>query len=207
MYIIKMNDDKSLMTTRKTHIYRGEKDADTITFLLPQTYAGKDLASCRMFVRFVLPSGTGHSEEIAINSEMYKSYYRYDFNVSSMITYEPGQIEIWLTAIDAENSIILKTGAVNIDVEDHTDIVSSFSEDDSDQLDAIEAELTRLNEEKADNWIYFNDDYELQLLASGHPIGDRLNVREVHEDLPNSIVEFDSDIPSTDANSADNNEP
>lgn len=204
MYIIKMNNDKSLLTTQKTHIYRGEKDIDIIRFLIPQTYGGKDMSACRLFVRYVLPNGSGYSEELAMSYEPYKTYYSYELVVSSRITYESGTLEMWLTAIDPDNNIILKSGTVQLEIEKHPDITGSLSEEDSDQLDAIEAELARIDREKADDWIYFDDDFEMQLLADGSPIGTRMNVKDIRDSLPADAVEFDNEIPSADTGDGNN---
>lgn len=38
MYAIKMNEDKSLITTVQATIYQNEKNADTLVFLLPKYY-------------------------------------------------------------------------------------------------------------------------------------------------------------------------
>ena len=38
MYAIKMEDDKSLTTTIHSTIYQGEKNADTLVFVVPMMY-------------------------------------------------------------------------------------------------------------------------------------------------------------------------
>ena len=72
-----MNEDKSLMITVPTTIYRGEKNSDLITFLIPGEYEGNNIADYKMTMRYILPSCLGRSEELVFQPEMYKSYLQY----------------------------------------------------------------------------------------------------------------------------------
>lgn len=55
MYVIKMNEDKSLETTVEATIYQNEKNADTLVFLLPRLYEEVNLANCIALLRYILP--------------------------------------------------------------------------------------------------------------------------------------------------------
>lgn len=77
MYVIKMNDDKSLETTVEATIYQNEKNADTLVFLLPRLYEEVNLADCIVLLRYLLPDGTGKSEELEMSPVPYnQNYYR-----------------------------------------------------------------------------------------------------------------------------------
>ena len=93
MYI-KMNDDKSLIITVKTTIYRGEGNADMITFLIPKNYNGINIADCSVLMRYVEPDGNGKSEALRLVPEMYKNYYQFSTVVDTGITKEVGDIPV-----------------------------------------------------------------------------------------------------------------
>ena len=111
-----MNDDKSLSATIKSTIYQGERNADTLVFLIPSVYEDKNFADCTLLLRYILPNGVGRSEELEADAELYKDYYQYRLKVSTRLTDVAGNIELWLSAVDFNDNYILKSGTTHIDI-------------------------------------------------------------------------------------------
>lgn len=206
MYAIKMNTDKSLTTTIKSTIYQREKNADTLVFLVPMTYDDIDMADCTMLIRYILPSGIGKSEELEMDPEPYKTYYQYRLKVTSMITSVPGKIELWLSAFDLQDNLIFKSGTAFIEVSPSKDITDYFSGEDMEELDKLNAKVALLEQSKADNIIYDDEGNYLQLTASGVPIGNKIDMESVTEDVTDEVIDFgnDSDESDTDEESGEN---
>ena len=182
MYI-KMNNDKSLIITVPTTIFRGERNADLITFLIPNEYEGKNIADCAMIMRYVLPSGVGRSESLVYQPEMYKSYLQYSTTVNTRFTEERGDINIWLTAFDYDDNVVLKTGEVNVTVLQSKDINTYLPPDQISQIDELAAKVAELDLNKADNITYDRADKILQLTSNGNLIGDEVDMSDmVNED-------------------------
>ncbi len=204
MYAIKMNNDKSLITTIKATIYQNEKNADTLVFLVPQTYERIDMADSTMLLRYILPNGIGKSEELEMDPEPYKTYYQYRLKVTTAITSMPGKIELWLSAIDLHDNLIFKSGTAFIEVSPSKDITDYFSGEDMEQLDRLNAKVAILEQNKADNIIYDCDGNYLQLTANGAPIGDKIDMESVTEDVVDEVIDFDSNASGSGSGSDDN---
>lgn len=173
MYAIKMNDNKELLTTVRGVIYQNEKRADTLVFLIPRAYEEKDLADCSVLLRYVLPSGSGRSEEIEMDPEPYNAeFYRYRLKLSTRFTSEFGVIKLWLTAVGLDNTVILESGETEVPVLQRKDISEYLSDKDMSQLDRLDAKVNKLQKEKADNLSYDTETRRLRLIANGSEIGD-----------------------------------
>ena len=173
MYI-KMQDDKSLLITVPTTIYRGETNADLITFLLPSVYGDKSIADCTVSMRYVLPDGTGYSDTLALAPELYKTYCQYVVPVDTKLTALEGKVTLWVTAVDAHESVVIKTGETVVTVRPSRDIAAYFTQGKIDQLDLMDVKLARLECGKADNLVYDKTESSLRLSAMGAQIGDSI---------------------------------
>lgn len=172
MYVMKLGTDKSLTTTIHAKIYQGEKNADTLVFLAPRKYENTNLADCDLMLRYILPSGYGKSEELEMDPIPYnENYYRYHLKVTTELTEVPGEIELWLTAIDLNDNVVLKSDTAEIEILPTKNISDYFSPDDLDQLDRLSAQVEMLSREKADGLTYDEAQRYLQLTADGVPIG------------------------------------
>ena len=177
MYAIKMEDGKELITTVRGTIYQGEKNADTLVFLLPQKYEETDMASCTVLMRYVLPSGSGRSEEIEMDPIPYNDeYYRYRLKAATRFTKEFGTITLWLTVFSRDNAVILETGAAAVPVLERKDIDDYLSDKDKSKLDLLDEKVANLQKEKADNLTYDKETRKLQLTADGERIGNDVTV-------------------------------
>lgn len=189
MYTIKMNNDKSLITTIRATIYQYEKNADTLIFLLPMTYEEKNIADCVVLLRYILPNNIGKSEELEMCPEPYKNYYQFRLPISSSLTDVSGEIELWLNITDPHDEWMLRTGNLTIEVRSVKDITQYLPSDSRNQLDRLSAKVTRLEQEKADNILYNNDKQYIQLTANGIPIGEQIDMRINSGD--DGAIEFD----------------
>lgn len=177
LHVIKMNNDKSLVTTIKARIYQKENSADTIVFLIPKYYEDNNMADCLLMLRYILPNNVGRSEELELEPEPYNdSYYRYHLKATTQITSEVGKIELWLSAININDVLVLKTGQTTIEVLPVKDITNYFPDEKLDQLDKLEAKLNFLETMKADNIVFNHEDDTIQLTSDGVPVGDRIHV-------------------------------
>lgn len=175
MYI-KMNDDKSLIITIPTTIYRGERNADLITFLVPAEYEGKNMADCAMLMRYINPEEVGKSEPLSYKPEPYKGYLQYSTVVNPKFTSLDGDITVWLTALDHNDGVILKTGETAFTIQPSKDVADYMSDEDMDQLDRLEAQVQALQKQKADNIVFHAEDSTIQLVSEGVEIGDRIAI-------------------------------
>ena len=175
MYVIKMSsaNDKSLTATIKSNIYQGERNADTLVFLLPMYSEDTNLADCTVLLRYILPGGTGKSEELEMDAESYDDYYRYRLKVGSKFTKVTGRIELWLSAIDMSNNFIFKSGSVMVEIKPTKNITDYMDEEDLDQLDKLALDVQNLKTEKADGIEYDEENHSLQLTSNNAPVGDK----------------------------------
>lgn len=177
MYVVKMENNKDLISTVKGKIYQGERNADTLVFLIPRTYTVSldetlDFADCVMLLRYRLPNGIGKSEEIEMDAEPYNDdFYRYFLKVNSRLTEEDGTITLWLTAIDMHNSVVMESSELTIEVLPTYNIEESFCMKDLSQLDRLTVEVAGLKQNKVDNLLYNNETRKLQLRSGITKVG------------------------------------
>lgn len=173
MYI-KMNDDKSLIITIPTTIYRGEANADIITFLIPAVFEDKNLADYSMAMRYILPNETGRSDSLTYKPEMYKNYLQYTTPADTRFTSQEGVVTIWLTAVDAYDNVVLKTGEVQVKINPSKNIMDYMAVSTLDQIDRMDADIMALKASKADGIAFDETDSTIQLTAEGKPIGKKV---------------------------------
>ena len=180
MYAIKMNSDKTLVTTVHATIYQHEKNADTLIFIVPRYYEGTNLADCSLMLKYILPDGSGKSEELEMDPIPYnKDYYRYHLKVNTRFTAVPGEIVLWLSAMNVYDNVILKSSETEVEITPSKNISDYMNTEDMDQLDKLTITVARLESEKADDLLYSEvkdedgniTEANLQLSAKGAPIG------------------------------------
>lgn len=187
MYSIKMNEDKSLETTIQSTIYQHERNADTLVFLLPKVYEEENLADCTILLRYIMPDGTGRSEELEINPEPHnKEYYLYRLKFNSELTAMVGTIELWLSIINMYDNLILKTGSAFIEITPAKDISDYLAPGDLNQLDKLAAQVEKLKLDKADGLSYNDETRQLQLTSNNATIGNAVTVPS--DEYDDSIV-------------------
>jgi hypothetical protein len=175
--IIKMNKDKQLLITVPSAIYRGETKADLITFLVPTKYGNKNMAECAATLRYLRPDGTGKIEDLTYVPSQYEDYVEFSTTINSQFTQQAGIVTAWITFLDANEAIVLKSGEARIYVADSKDIYDYLDEGDLDQFEKLVTRLDYLDASKADNVDF--DDRVLQLTSNGNPIGDAVVIEDV----------------------------
>ena len=177
MYYIKMNDDKTLITTVPTKIYQGDNCADEFVFLLPQSYDSIVFADHMVYLRYVLPSGDGASVSLKKLDELYSGYLQYVIDAKAEMTKTAGMIEMWITVLDAKKAAVLNTSSLRVRVFPKTNIVDHMP-NGMNQLDWMAIQIARLDDEKADNIITDVDDKGdyIQLTANDARIGNQVYI-------------------------------
>lgn len=177
MYAIKMDEAKTLVTTVYASIYEGEKNGDVIVFLLPKTSGTTNLADTNVFLRYVAPDGVGHSEILDLYPLPYnEGYYQYKLSVGSKFTAKAGSLELWLTAVNGVDEVILKSSPIIVEIKEANKIEPYLPDTDKDQLNRMEEMIAKLEKGKADSIIYDAETRQLQLTAENAPIGDAVMV-------------------------------
>lgn len=174
MYVIKMENDKSLVTTIKSTIYRGELNANRILFLLPNEWEEHLLADYGVRLDYITPDGIGNSEMLAFEHDSYKGYLQFYVPVDCPMTDQAGSVELWLSILDMDGTLVIKTGSNYLLVEERKVITDYYPAEKRELLATLATDVEALKKTKADNLIYDEDDSYLQLSAEGDPIGDKV---------------------------------
>lgn len=97
MYIIIMNKDKTLTTSKRINIYEGDKLADKVQFLFPQVYNGINLDECAVRINFRDLVGLEQSEVLVKDDELYKNRLSYRYPIDSKFTRSYGDIIYYIS--------------------------------------------------------------------------------------------------------------
>lgn len=215
MYTILVCDDNSLLITEKERIMQRSKLTDTLQILVPQLYKGNSMEDYTVQLEYILPCSRRYCSEIlTISKDKYKEHLVYSLPFDTTLTAEAGKLELQLTFAKTELNDkgegvqrIRKTSTTQIEVTPisaWSDIIPDSALSAIDQrLIKIDAQVRALDEmnqiiasEKADNIKYDEDTNELQLLASGVEIGDKVKIKTGAASLEDGvpIVDINSTI-------------
>lgn len=174
MYAIKMNDDKTLITTSPASIYRGDRNSDMLVFYLPAAYDEVSIADCTVSLNYILPKAEESKEiDLGIPARLYRGYLVYELAVDEKLTMNSGDIQLWLDFKDGLGVSYFRSSSVMITVlpnEDMEDFVTQA------EFEEVSQTIEFLKKSKADNLTYDEDTGELQLTADGEEIGDPVTV-------------------------------
>ena len=92
MYIIIMNKNKSLTTSKRVDLYEGDNLADKIRFLFPEVYNGINLDECVVRLNYKDLTGEEQSEVLEKDSDLYKNRLSYRYPIDSKFTRFYGDI-------------------------------------------------------------------------------------------------------------------
>lgn len=213
MYVILVNDDNTLTTTRKQRIMQRSKLFDALWFLVFPTYNEHEIAGCTTLLEYILPVSRKYCSEIlTLSEEKYNGYLKYVLPVDTELTAEAGNIELQIsfvyTDLDASgNSIqrVRKTSTTSIEIvpiSAWSDIIPDCALAALDQrIIKIDSQIKAINDinsmisdTKADNIKYDSDGNTLQLMSGKKEIGDKVTLnfdKNILEDgIP--IVDFNS---------------
>jgi hypothetical protein len=173
MYLIKMESDRTLVSTIRSPVYQGDNGANTLNFLVPKSFEDIEVSNCTVTMCFILPSGIGNTEILSPDDEPYsQNYSRYRSKISSSVTKEAGGVELWLSFLDVNNEIVFRTSPIIVKVSENKNISDYFPDDKKDRLDDLAIKVEKLEAEKADNLVYDKTTRYLQLSSDDNPIGD-----------------------------------
>ncbi|MCD7999047.1 MAG: hypothetical protein LUH21_17670 [Clostridiales bacterium] len=189
MYTIKMDDDKSLITTVYSKLLQRENLINKIQFLIPAKYENIDLTDFTVVLKYITPSNVAKSLILVKDKDLYKGYLRFVLPVDSDLSMVAGDIKIrlTLTKVDLESNTQYvahseETYITILPVSDYFAFIPNESLEAIDQIvGLIDAKLQAANniaeayhERKADNILLENGN--LSLSANGHKIGDSISV-------------------------------
>lgn len=135
------------------------------------------MADCTVYMRYVLPSGSGYSETIEMDPVPYsEEYYRYRLKAASRFTKEFGVMTLWLTALKHDNEVLLETGEAVVPVLERKNIDEFLSDGDKSKIDLMDEKIAQLQRDKADGLSYDKETRKLQLTSDGIMIGNHVTV-------------------------------
>ena len=229
MYVILTNDDNTLSAPKKERIMQRSKLVDELWFLAPPSYQGHDMSGATVLLEYLLPVSKKYGSMILRRAdEGYEEYLKYllpdNDDIDTDLTSEAGKVELQLTFIYVDLGVdgepiqrVRKTSAITINIVPITawsDIIPDAALSALDQrlikadaqMKALEEAHKLLNESKADNLKYDDENSTLQLLSGDKEIGDKVTIKSctgvVSEDgIP--VIDFGD---STSGGSSDDND-
>lgn len=137
MYI-KLNSDKELVVTQPSSIYVGEHNATVATFFIPKEIGAINCLECVATMNYILPDetygsipleipvakdpvdseGDDISEDIAETSKIQLPYITSELSVGSEITLLSGDVRIWLTFVNDDTGVLMKSGETIIEIKE-----------------------------------------------------------------------------------------
>lgn len=213
MFKILLDDDHSLIITCRECIMQRSKLVGELVFLIPAVYDSiLETRNCTVLLEYITPVSKHYRTEILTPSEeTYENYVQYILPVDTELTAEAGNIELQLSllATSLENGKVVervrKTKTATIEItpmspwsdyipDSALSVIDQRIIKQDAQLKAFEEIVNNFNITKADNLTYNDDNNELQLMADGFPIGEKIQLKgTIDEDslvdgLP--VVEF-----------------
>lgn len=195
MYTILLNDTNELVTSVKERIMQRSKLVDSLHFLVDPIYKEMDMSDFVVTMEYILPISREYRTEILVQSpDLYKEKLEYKLPFDTCLTKEHGKIEVQLTFTKLElnpdgDSVqyVRKTSPTTITIVPisvWSDIIADDALTALDQrilqtqamIEAVNDMNEYLDEVKADNIIFNNEDKYLQLTSHGKPIGDKIKI-------------------------------
>lgn len=97
-YVILINDDNSMVTTRKRKIMQNSNLVDILCFLIHPDYAENDMENFSVSLHYYLPvSAIEVVEGLALSEDSYDGYLLYKLPIDTELTAESGDIHLSLT--------------------------------------------------------------------------------------------------------------
>lgn len=185
-FYIKLCDDKCLVPTVRSTVYRGENLNQTLRFLIPHTVDNINVDEATVLMNYIRPDNSFDVIALERSAESYsEQYYLYEIPLTCKLTWFAGECRVWLQMMagDPHLPTIVKTGECIVFVHRSTNLDSLVSDEYISELYRIERKLDASVKEinavlavKADNMVFHAEDSTIQLLANGQPVGDRIKV-------------------------------
>lgn len=198
MYTILVGESNELVTSVKERIMQRSKLVDNLHFLVDPTYKGIDMSGFTAMLEYLTPVGREYRTEVLVKSqELYKDHIEYKLPFDTKLTREAGDIELQLTfvkvTLDADGKdtqMVRKTSPTTIKIlpiSAWSDIIADSSLNAIDQrliqaeamIQAVGEMTQYIDDNKADNISYNEEENYIQLTANGEPIGDKITLKAV----------------------------
>lgn len=215
MYVILVNDDNTMLATKKQRIVQRSKLVDDLWFLVKPTYNGHDMSMFTVSLEYVSPISKKYQHEIlTLSQEKYNDYLKYVLPIDTKLTAEAGDIALQLTFLyvgfdengESEQRVrkVNGTGIKVFPVEAWSDIIPDSALSALDQriikTDAQIKALSELTINSVDGLDYDDNRNEIQLKAGEKLIGNRVAIAGGQASLEDGIpvVDFSeiTEIPS-----------
>lgn len=213
MYTILVNNDNTLTASIRERIMQRSKLVDNLHFLVDPTYKDIDMTDFTVTLEYILPISKQYMTETLVMSEdLYNGKLEYKLPFDTILTKEPGDIELQLTFTKVElqedgTSIqyVRKTSTTTITIvpiSAWSDIIPDNALNDLDQkiikIETLIKELSDIQDllatGKADNLVLDTVDKMLYLTSEGNQIGDRVSLETLGNEItvssPNGLVEM-----------------
>lgn len=213
MYTILVTDSNELVTTVKERIMQRSKLVDNLHFLVDPKYKDVDMTDFAVTLEYVLPVSREYKTENLVKADaLYKEMLEYRLPFDTNLTKEAGKIEIQLTfvkaSLDADGNAIQqvrKTSKATINIIPITawsDIIADSALGALDQrlimvdamINAFDDMIQCIDNTKADNIIYNEDENYIQLTSNGSPIGDKIALKSVGTNVVSIQVNEDGEL-------------
>lgn len=213
MYTILLNDTNELITSIKERIMQRSKLVDSLHFLVDPIYKEYSMADFTVMMEYVLPVSREYHSEILVKSDaLYKEKLEYKVPFDTNLTKEAGNVEVQLTFVkvsldaDGENiQQVRKTSPTIIKIlpiSAWSDIVADNALGAIDQrliqaeamIQAVGEMAQYIDENKADNITYNEEDNYIQLTANGNPIGDKIALKSIGVNVVSIQVNEDGEL-------------
>ena len=223
MYVILVNDDNTMLATKKQRIVQRSKLVDDLWFLVKPTYNGHDMSMFTVSLEYVSPVSKKYQHEIlTLSPEKYNDYLKYVLPIDTNLTAEAGDIALQLSFLyvgfdetgEPEQRVRKVNGATIrvFSIESWSDIIPDSALSALDQrIIKTDAQIKALSELAIDNSV--NDlDYddirnELQLKAGNKLVGTRIALAggqaSLEEGIPVIDLETDTNKPENDGTEDD----
>ena len=230
-YIFLLENNNEIVASHREVLMQRSKLVDEVWFLVNPKYktCENDMSVFSVMLEYILPTSKSyHSVELVQDKEGYKGYLKYVVPLDSNLSSESGDIQLQLSfvyvGLDADGNGIQKVRKTR-PAKLHITPVAAWSDIIPDscllsldqriiaqtaQIKALADIATTLDNTKADNIKYDENENSLQLLSGNKEIGDKVTIKTGEESLKDGVpvVDFgnisDGDIPSEDEEDDDN---
>lgn len=213
MYTILVGESNELVTSVKERIMQRSKLVDNLHFLVDPTYKGIDMSGFTAMLEYLTPVGREYHTEVLVKSqELYKDHIEYKLPFDTKLTREAGDIELQLTfvkvTLDADGKdtqMVRKTSPTTIKIlpiSAWSDIIADSSLNAIDQrliqaeamIQAVGEMTQYIDDNKADNISYNEEENYIQLTANGSPIGDKIKIGNIGTNVSSIQINEDGEL-------------
>lgn len=200
-YTFLLEEDNSLVASRREVIMQKSKLVDDIHFLVNPKYKENDMSIFNVMLEYILPvSKEYHTVELIQDSEGYQEYIKYVVPFDTNLSSESGDVQLQLTftfvGLDADGNVIQKVRKTKVGTLHVTPIAnwSNFIPDSAlsaldQRILKTQAQINELGyyaqvaiENQVDNLHYDDINETIQLMAGQNAVGNAVSVRDMIAD-------------------------